>query len=173
MDEVTLLSLLLKDPQERNLLKKSLVDFRAKHELSDSVHNFVRQLDQDQLKTQAEGLLKKRLHGIKPYAPQTLSSLGDQAWELFQDWAVSSWAEGHRRHLIDANNFLAHLKKNRFSIDPKEYNQTCFLIHKKRLSIHLLRPSPFTGLGLHIIWRYKQGFCDRWWYLSIRPSKID
>jgi hypothetical protein len=76
---------------------------------------FVR-LDIGGIARQAEGLLSKRWHEVADLIPETTKELGREGRDLFRFYASNSWPAGHRRHYVDAFNFLKFLKKNDLAI---------------------------------------------------------
>lgn len=79
---------------------------------SDHVAMFV-ELDIEQIENQAATLLSKRWNEVRQLIPATVSDLGDEAKDLFMFYANQNWPEGHRRHPLDAFQFMQFLIRNK------------------------------------------------------------
>jgi len=78
-------------------------------------------LDPVGLKNQAEALLQKRWHEVAKLLPITITVLGDDAEEIFRYYAVHAWPTGHRRHVLDAAEFVRFLEHNQIvKVDSTE-----------------------------------------------------
>jgi glucan biosynthesis protein len=71
------------------------------------------QLDISQIEDQAATLLNKRWNEVRSLIPKTVQDLGEEAHDLFMFYANQNWPEGHRRHPLDAFQFLQFLIGNK------------------------------------------------------------
>ena len=104
---------LLSDASLRDEFRNDPVSVAEKIDLQpDHVAMFVG-LDIDQIESQATTLLSKRWNEVRQLIPGTVSDLGDEARDLFMFYANQHWPEGHRRHPLDAYQFLQFLISNK------------------------------------------------------------
>jgi len=117
---------------------------------------------QDEVKSFATSLIRKRLGQVKNMLPGTCALLGETLWDLFQCFAANQSTSGVKRHLIDARNFTRYLdQKNRseiFNVKAHKavlkYEQTWL---NSELSIRCLKVSSF----MHDISNYAQRLAKR------------
>ncbi len=109
---MTALGRLLSSQELREEYGKSPEKFARKIGLaSKDIEAFIR-LDVAEIHRQAEMLLLKRWHEVCKLIPATINALGDEGRELFRFYAGHHWPEGHRRHPLDALEFLRFLARN-------------------------------------------------------------
>ena len=68
----------------------------------------LQEIDTGLLERQARSLLGKRRFKVTQILPRTWQHLGDDATDLFKEYALEApWPTGHRRHLLDAAAFCS------------------------------------------------------------------
>lgn len=95
-------------------------------------------MDTHQLEAQAKTLVSKRFHEVRKLLPETCRGLGDRGYRCFVDFSEQYWPHSHRRHLLDAQAFIAYLKNNGIEFCQSEYNRLLFASNRKKLSINIL-----------------------------------
>lgn len=70
------------------------------------------QIDCDGLCRQAQAMIDKRRYEVAKLLPETFAGIGSEGEELFNFYAQTFWPTGHRRHAIDARQFLQFLLSN-------------------------------------------------------------
>ena len=99
-------------------------------------------LDPVGLTHQAETLLQKRWHEVTKLLPSTIAELGSEAEELFRYLALKSWPEGHRRHALDAADFIGFLEHNQLvHVDSAEKRKI------RRLAVAATARSPLESIA--------------------------
>ncbi|QDU96424.1 hypothetical protein [Lignipirellula cremea] len=111
-DLTTALGLLLSNRELRRRLREAPAEVACELGLSGPEEEALRQIDLDGLERQAAALLGKRWWEVGKLLPLTIAALGSEAREVFEFYATRRWPDGHRRHAVDAVEFLAFLKQN-------------------------------------------------------------
>ncbi len=169
MDEIEILSLLLQDAECRTMLAQDADLLSAKLGLQGEQIKFLNGLDPDQLQSQADDLLRKRIFEIRKFAPSTLKANEPKVMSRFVNTVSRQWPEGHLRHLVDARQFLEALADSGDSVDYRELNCIRFQLERKHIAIYLLRPGVHHGLGFQLIWKRRSGY--RYRYCCWGPAK--
>ena len=119
-DFVTAMSELLRCPIRRTAFSQSPRRLAQEMGLSAQDTDIFCALDPSEIETQALGLLDKRFHEVRQLVPHTMSRLNSEARDLFRYYAANYWPTGHRRHLNDAQSFLAFLEQNQIATDRRD-----------------------------------------------------
>ncbi|MCH2203642.1 MAG: hypothetical protein MK102_16865 [Fuerstiella sp.] len=121
----------MSQPDLTRPLAKLLSDSRLRHEFirdpagvahrlafSPATIASLQELDTRLLEQQARSLLGKRRFEVSRILPRTWHHLGDDAPDLFNEFALeAAWPTGHRRHLLDAAAFCIFLGDRADSIE--------------------------------------------------------
>lgn len=113
MNLVTAIGNLLANRELRADFRQDPARIAAEMGLAEREQESLLALDTEDLERQAKALLAKRWHTTCELIPETISNLGDQARGLFWFYANQDWPGGHRRHAIDAREFLKFLRLNK------------------------------------------------------------
>ena len=160
MNASELFEILLADAARREELQADASAFAVKYSLDQEAIQFVRQLDWDGLNAQASALIKKRFHECLVYIPNTAKA-NENLTKEFTVFARSFWPDGHKRHRLDAVEFLKWLKKKRMSVDRCELYWNQFQLQRKRCAVKVYR-----GLNgkRHVLFMYRKGeVCKYYW----------
>lgn len=160
MNSSELFEMLLANSVCRTELRRDRDAFARKHLLKEEAICFVNQLDLEELETQATALINKRYSECLSYIPNTLKANSDLKKEFLQ-FAVDNWPTGHKRHRLDAVQFLFHLKQKKLALDMFELYWNQFQLQKKPISIKLYRA--INGKRRILLMRRKGSFCKYYW----------
>lgn len=113
VDLTTAIGHLLSDASLREEFRRSPIAVATTINLdADHVAMFI-QLNISQIEDQAATLLNKRWNEVRSLIPKTVQDLGEEAQDLFMFYANQNWPKGHRRHPLDAFQFLQFLISNK------------------------------------------------------------
>ncbi|MAQ90284.1 MAG: hypothetical protein CMM03_10550 [Rhodopirellula sp.] len=160
MNSSELFEMLLANSVCRTELKKNRDDFTRKHRLEQDAISFLNQLDLEELETQATALINKRYSETLSHIPNTARANGDLKQE-FAQFAVDYWPNGHKRHRLDAIQFLCHLKRKKLVVDMFEFYWNQFQLKQKSISVKLYRA--INGKRRILLMRRKGSLCRYYW----------
>lgn len=126
-------------------------------------------LSPQQVNTQAELLITKRMHEVHKFLPQTFRILGNDGTDLFYNHAINYWPNSYRRHHEDAYQFCQYLKQNRISLDQGEFNKIRFILSRKHLGLSVARDALIDGKKYPVVqlfYKYKETYGE--WRLFLK-----
>lgn len=103
------------------------------------------EIDRDALDQQAESLIDKRYHEVQKRLPETLNLLNPRGAELFKQYALGPWPEGHRRHIQDAAAFGRFLLDRGLPICRSEWNRMRFTAGPLGMAFYYAPDVPVAG----------------------------
>ena len=132
-------------------------------------------LDADDLDTQADGLISKRMREVSRRIPHTWRRLGSgDARRLFRMYAARQWPTGHRRHDADALSFIRYLLDQGVpDVCQAERNQLDFHNTKRRFRVKLVHSAVVAGNSrpaVQILYRWRREPCSLLLYLRKRTN---
>ena len=111
----------------------------------------LQEIDTGLLERQARSLLGKRRFEIAEILPQTWQHLGDDATDLFDEYALEApWPTGHRRHLLDAAAFCSFLGERADSVESARIR---FTSGSRRFVLARINGRGRRGLLVLLRWR--------------------
>ena len=160
MNASELFEMLLTDADCRNELKTNAVAFAQKHALDEEALQFINNLNLKALDAQATALINKRFFECLSFIPNTVKANGNLKKE-FSTFANNYWQDGHKRHRLDAVQFLYHLNEKQMPVDFFEIHWNQFQLQRKWISIKLYRA--MNGKRRILLMRRKGSFCKYYW----------
>lgn len=134
---------------------------------------FFLNLKDDQLKTQADSLVRKRCGEVAELIPKTWGRLDKKAAYSFNQYASESrWPDGHRRHFLDASQFCEFLRRQASSAYLKsEHHWIKFLCHPKCISVVFVSDFIVKGkkrFAIQCCYRHRGQLRLKAFYLGLR-----
>lgn len=160
MNSSELFEILLTDSVCRTELRKNRADFTQNHSLEEDAISFINQLDLEELESQATALINKRFNECLSYILNTAKA-NDNLKTEFTEFANNYWPNGHRRHRLDAIQFLYHLKRKKLVVDMFELYWNQFQLQRKSISVKLYRA--INGKRRILLMRRKGSSCKYYW----------
>lgn len=146
MDLPTALAQLLTDPNLRKWFRSDRPSLLDQLAVNHTARKTLELMDGEDLEAQAQALLAKRFHEVRRLIPQTIHRLGSLGRTAFFDYASEHWPTGHRRHWIDAREFLRWtMERNPCCVSRAESNWVQFVTSTKRLEIRFTRDLMIRG----------------------------
>ncbi|MDG1890417.1 MAG: hypothetical protein P8L18_03820 [Verrucomicrobiota bacterium] len=153
IDFTTALSLLLSRSDFRRRLKETPGALLDEWNMNAEDRTSLLSIDLDHLEQQANGLISKRFHEVRPLLPMTLKELPMHGRKYFFKFADSFWPEGHHRHVLDALAFARFLERQKGDTCSNHFEKAwlTFLIGNRRWITHALADFPWKN-RLYYAW---------------------
>lgn len=139
IDFVTAMAILLSRPELQERFAYDAHQVADQLNLVDPDRSMFITLSPQQISTQANLLITKRLKEAYNFLPLTFTLIGKDGATYFTSYATTYWPHTHRRHVEDAFQFCHYLKIHHYPVNQSELNHLTFLRSGRRFSLALAK----------------------------------